>query len=714
MPSHANSIAHSRLADLIHHAEFALAGLSRLTAPWADLLIRFSLAQAFWVSGILKLRDWDTALNLARYEYPVPFMDPTTAAYLGVVIELLAPMLLLLGLATRFAALSLFVLTLVMQSYYLALDTHLFWMFTLAAYCLRGAGSLSLDAALDQGIKHIPLPFVASIHQGFQTLRQAYAPRHIDVLRVWLAAGLVLAAYAAAPADWPWLPLKSYEAMPAGPSLIIAAGLFLGLGTRVAALALIVLVIHLGMAGQASIHLGWLLPQLMLLALTGGGALTLDTLLRGSLERRIPGLAPMTDTALAKLPHVVIVGAGFGGIACAKGLRHAPVRVTIIDRHNYHLFQPLLYQVATAGLTPSDIATPIREVFREQRNVTVLLGTVQAVDSAERVIKIGEPDQTLHYDYLVIATGASHSYFGRDEWARFAPGLKRIEDAADVRRRILLAFEHAEASEDAAEQHAQMTFIIVGGGPTGVELAGAIAELARFGMQRDFRRIDPREAKVILVQSAPRLLPSFSEALSQEAQRALEALGVEVRTGSRVTSITAQGAEVDRLHLEARTVLWAAGVMASPAATWLGAQADKAGRIVVDEHLAVPGHAGVYAIGDTAASLAWRGELVPGLAPAAKQAGQYVARVVIARVLESTTPAPFRYQHLGSLATIGRKAAVADFGFIRISGALAWWLWGGIHVFFLVGMRNRISVIWDWVWAYLTFRSGTRLITDQS
>jgi NADH dehydrogenase/putative oxidoreductase len=405
----------------------------------------------------------------------------------------------------------------------------------------------------------------------------------------------------------------------------------------------------------------------------------------------------------------VIVGAGFGGIACAAGLRRARVAVTLIDRANFHLFQPLLYQVATAALSPADIAMPVRPLFREAFNTRVLLGTVTAVDHERRCVAVD--GRELGYDYLVLATGATHGYFGRDEWQANAPGLKRIEDATEIRRRILTAFERAESAEDPAEREALLTFLIVGGGPTGVELAGAIAELARHGMEKEFRSFDPAQARVILVQSGPRVLPAFDESLSQVARQSLERLGVEVRTDSRVEHIDAEGVRVSGELIRSRTVLWAAGVVASPAARWLSAPADRAGRVVVDERLAVPGMAGVFAIGDTAASSAWNGEPVPGLAPAAKQAGAYVARSIRATVEGRPAPPPFRYRHLGNLATIGRKAAVVSFGGLRLWGAPAWWLWGLVHVGFLVGVRNRLATLVNWFWAYLTFRVAVRLIT---
>jgi NADH dehydrogenase/putative oxidoreductase len=348
-------------------------------------------------------------------------------------------------------------------------------------------------------------------------------------------------------------------------------------------------------------------------------------------------------------------------------------------------------------------------LFRDSLNTRVLLGTVTGVDTQRKRVMLGA--QELPYDYLVLATGAAHSYFGKDQWAPFAPGLKRIEDATEVRRKLLTAFELAEATEQAAERDALLTFVIVGGGPTGVELAGAIAELAHFGMDKEFRRFDPASARVVLVQSASRILPTFNEQLSAVAQRSLEKLGVEVLTNSRVEHIDSDGVLINGKRIASRTVLWAAGVMASPAATWLNCERDSAGRVKVDSDLTVPGLPGVFAIGDTALSAGWKGQPVPGLAPAAKQGGQYAARRICELIDQKAAHAPFQYRHRGSLATIGRKSAVADFGFIKLWGAPAWWLWGIVHVGFLVGVRNRVSTVVNWFWAYLTFRSGIRLIT---
>ena len=508
------------------------------------------------------------------------------------------------------------------------------------------------------------------------------------------------------------LPVRTAAHFPA--PLLVAGAWFLalGLGARLTSVVLLVALIGMQVTDpRLSEDWYWMLA-LALLAVTGAGAASLDALIERSLKRIFPQLDGKPAFSLEGLPRVVIVGAGFGGLTCAGRLSRMPVRVTLINRHNYHLFQPLLYQVATAGLSPGDIATPIRGLFREQFNTEVLFGEVTGVDAVRKEVLMGE--QRVPYDYLVLATGASHSYFGRDEWAPYAPGLKRVEDATEVRRRVLTAFELAEATEDEEQRRSLLTFLIVGGGPTGVELAGAIAELARHGMEKEFRRFDPASARVLLVQAAPRILPTFLEGLSAKAKEALERLGVEVMLNSRVERIDEAGVTVSGVRIPSRTVLWAAGVVASPAAKWLQAPADNAGRLKVGGDLSVPGLPNVFAIGDTALSTAWNGQPVPGLAPAAKQAGQYVAELIRARVEGRREPGSFRYVHLGSLATIGRKAAVADFGWLKVWGAPAWWLWGAIHVGFLVGLRNRMSVMFDWFWAYLTYRSGTRLITGGS
>ncbi|MGO8920398.1 MAG: NAD(P)/FAD-dependent oxidoreductase [Stellaceae bacterium] len=407
--------------------------------------------------------------------------------------------------------------------------------------------------------------------------------------------------------------------------------------------------------------------------------------------------------------RVVILGAGFAGLSVARGLARAPVDIVLIDRHNYHVFQPLLYQVATAGLSPADIAAPIRAILRRQRNAGVVLGTVTGIDTAGRAVLLGE--RRIAYDQLVVATGARHSYFGHDDWERVAPGLKTLDDATAIRRKILLALELAESSDDAAERRRLMTFVIIGAGPTGVELAGAIAELTRVALAADFRTIDPAMCRIVLVEAGPRVLPAFPERLSAVAGQALERLGVELCLGSAVMACRTDGVMAGDHFIASRTLLWAAGVAASPAALWLDAAHDRSGRVTVRPDLTLPGHSEIFVIGDTAHVTDAAGKPLPGIAPAAKQQGEYVARVLRAALAGRTPPVAFRYRHLGSLATIGRKSAIADFGALRLSGRLAWLLWGAIHIYFLIGFRNRLTVMLDWLWAYVTFQRGARLIT---
>jgi NADH dehydrogenase len=404
----------------------------------------------------------------------------------------------------------------------------------------------------------------------------------------------------------------------------------------------------------------------------------------------------------------VIVGAGFGGLSAAKALARAPVEVTIIDQHNYHLFQPLLYQVATAALSPADIASPIRSVLARQRNATVVLAEVSAVYLERRQVVAEE--RLVGYDFLIVATGARHAYFGHDDWARHAPGLKRIDDATYLRRRILLAFEKAESETDPERRRALLNFVVVGGGPTGVEMAGAIAELARKALKSDFRTIDPGSARVILVEAAPRLLTPFDPRLSEAARRSLERLGVEVRLGAAVTDCDADGVVIGQERIAAATIIWGAGVMASPAGLWLGAKTDRAGRVEVQPDLSIPGHPEVFVIGDTALARSGDGPPLPGIAPVAKQQGVYVARLLVDRLAGRQT-APFRYRDFGILATIGRKHAVIQWGPIRLSGFFAWLLWCFAHIYFLIGFRNRLAVVLNWGWNYFTFQRGTRLIT---
>lgn len=408
-------------------------------------------------------------------------------------------------------------------------------------------------------------------------------------------------------------------------------------------------------------------------------------------------------------PRVVIIGAGFGGLAAAKALKNAPVDVTLIDRRNHHLFQPLLYQVATAGLAPNQIATPIRAIVRHQKNVSVELGTVEAIDTAKREVVLG--DRRVAYDFLIVATGARHAYFGHDAWEEFAPGLKTLEDATEQRKRILLGFERAELEPAAAERAALTTFVVIGGGPTGVETAGAIAELAKKALARDYRRIDPKSARIILLEAAPRILTNFPEDLSANAKHALEKLGVEVRLGKAVTHVDETGVTLGDEHIASRTVIWAAGVQSSPAARWLNIPADRAGRAIIAGKLRAPGHDNIFVIGDCAAVNDASGRPLPGVAPVAKQQGVYAARVIKAQFEGNPLTEPFAYIDYGNLATVGRKAAVADFRGFRLTGFIGWLLWCAAHIYYLIGFKNRIAVALDWTWSYLTFDRGARLIT---
>ncbi|MBZ9768109.1 NAD(P)/FAD-dependent oxidoreductase [Mesorhizobium sp. CA6] len=408
---------------------------------------------------------------------------------------------------------------------------------------------------------------------------------------------------------------------------------------------------------------------------------------------------------------VVVVGAGFGGLELTRALAGAPVRITMIDKRNHHLFQPLLYQVATTSLATSEVAWPIRHLLRRRKDVTTLLGNVTGVDRAGKRVLL-EDGGSIPYDTLVLATGARHAYFGHDEWEPFAPGLKTLEDATTIRRRILLAFEQAERETDPAKRQALLTLAIVGGGPTGVELAGTIVELAHDTLRGEFRHIDPSQARVVLIEAGDRILANFAPQLSDYARKALERLGVTVELGRPVTHLDAEGVVFGDARLSARTIIWAAGVAASPAAEWLGAPADRAGRVVVEPDLTVPGSPDIFVIGDTAHVLRPDGKPVPGVAPSAKQEGKHVAATIKARLAGDTAMRPFQYRHDGDLATIGKRAAAIDFGWIKLTGWLAWWLWGIAHIYFLIDFRNRLAVSLSWLWIYFTGQRSARLITQ--
>jgi NADH dehydrogenase len=407
-------------------------------------------------------------------------------------------------------------------------------------------------------------------------------------------------------------------------------------------------------------------------------------------------------------PRVVIVGAGFGGLFAARSLARVAADVTLMDRHNYHLFQPLLYQVAVAALPPSDIAWPVRSILSGQKNATVLMDEVTGIDASLRhvVTRGGE----IEYDYLVVASGSTHSYFGHSDWAEIAPGLKSIDDATLIRRKILMAFERAEMTSDAALRDRLLRFVIVGAGPTGVELAGTIAELAQHTLARDFRNIDPRSAKIVLVEAGAHVLPVFHESLRDYARRALEKLGVELRLGAAVTQCDSEGVVIGSERLEAATVIWAAGVAASPVGRWLGLETDRGGKVAVGPDLAIPAQPNIFVVGDAARVLDGQGKPIPGIAPAAKQQGRYVASVIARRIGGGAPVAPFRYRHAGNLATIGRQSAVIEFSFLRLKGWIAWWIWGIAHIYFLVGVPSPLMVSIRWLWEYLTYSRGARLI----
>ena len=666
----------------------AAAGLGRVMEigawPWLDLVIRVQLA------------IWGVSLGLG--EGMAPFGIEGSPGGSAAILILLASLLLSLGLATRMAALALLVLSFALGMPTLAQPLQLAGPILFGWYLVMGSDAVSLDRVIYRGVTDMPLPLASPFSRLCAGSTDYVGPLFRLLLR-FAAAWALLQGVAL---DFMLADFGLVERIIAG---LLVAGLF----TRVASIPLILVALSAEAMGPAQQpYLEWAM-LLGILLLRGPGGIALDRLIDGQVTRLLEAQKAALRAIRGRLPRVVIVGAGFAGLAAARKLADAPCRITLIDRRNYHLFQPLLYQVATATLSPADIAVPIRPLFRDQDNVRVRLGRVTDVDTKGHRVLIG--GETVAYDYLVLATGARHNYFGNDAWEPCAPGLKKIDDATEMRRRFLLAFERGECSSDPEEQAAYLTFVIVGGGPTGVELAGAIGELAQHGMHGDFRNIDPRQARIILVQSAPRILPNFPEVLSQSTTRSLEQLGVEVRIDAKAETIDSGGVVVNGERIRARTVFWAAGVIASSAAKWLGTEADRAGRVRVGPDLGVPGHPEIFVAGDTAWSDSWDGKPMPGIAPAAKQGGDYVAEVIKARLGLRAAPPPFRYNHTGNLATIGRKAAVADLGWIRLSGALAWWFWGAVHVYFLTSGRNRLSVALEWFWAYLTFRRSTRLIT---
>jgi NADH dehydrogenase FAD-containing subunit/uncharacterized membrane protein YphA (DoxX/SURF4 family) len=653
--------------------------------PIVDALARIGAGKTFLVSGMLRVGDWPIAMELSRPEYALGWLDPA--------VELTASILFMLGLLTRATAALMLGLSLAAQFSYRMADAHLLWAALFAWYVVFGAGPISVDAAIAGGLRDGPLPFADRAMVLAETISTRFGPPFKAALRVWLALAIVGVASSS------WLPVDSFASPSKIGSWVVAVLLGLGLGTPLVSGALALICAGASMMVGASLFYASLL--FLLLAFSGAGRWSLDAWLRGLVER-----PPMLT---GRRQHVVIVGAGFGGMRCASGLKNEAVDVTLIDRNNYHLFQPLLYQVATAGLSPADIAFPIRALFRDNRAIRVLRGTVTGVNAARRTVMVD--GREIGYDHLVLATGATHGYFGHEEWSVHAPGLKHVEDAIAIRARVLSAFERAEAAIDPADRMRLLTFVICGAGPTGVELAGAIADLAHFGLSDEFRSIDPTSARVVLVQAGPRVLPTFPENLSLAAQASLEKMGVEVRLNSRMEKVDADGVLVNGEAISAGTTLWAAGVVASPVAQWLGQEPDSTGRLQVGPDLSVPGHPEIFGIGDTVSVAAWNGRQAPGLAPAAKQAGAYVAEALCARIYGDPPPPPFHYRHWGSLATIGRKSAVVDLGRLTRSGAVAWWFWGTVHLLLVVGLRNRASVFLGWIWSYATYRVGVQLIT---
>lgn len=687
--------------------------------PFSDLAIRFFIGMWFLRSGLVKAADWDMALVLAAQEYPVSWMSPANAAVTGLAIELIGPVLLIAGLFTRPAALAMAALTLVSQAVYVPTTTNLIVSAMLIWYVFHGPAAFSLDKVMALGLKSSAVPLARPAIVAGEWSREHLAPVFMAMVRVWLGVSLLAYAEVIEPpiAVLTWLPLTIFYGFPDWLALVVAAFFFTGFGAVIVSYGLFFLIAAFMIAGA---HPNITFFPFLFLAIyetKGAGVLSVDRAILAWLEKNILFDRDYSEIP-ARWPHIVVVGAGFGGLAAVARLKRLPVRITLIDKRNYHLFQPLLYQIATATLNPADIAAPIRSLFKGDGNVRVLKGGVTGIDAEAATLTYGE-GRELQYDRLILATGATHSYFGKDEWGAFAPGLKTIEDGVAVRASILNAFEEAEASDDEARIKRLLTFVIVGAGPTGVELAGAIAELSKVSVEREFRTIDPASARVILVQSGERILPAFPEELSMKAAQSLEELGVEIRTGARVTDIAETHVCIgDEVTLETETVLWAAGVAASPAAQWLDAKSDRAGRAEVNNHCRVIGADGeayenIFAIGDTALSSAWDGKPVPGLAPAAKQSGIYVSRVIEAELLGKPCPGAFTYKHQGSLATIGRKSAVADFGAFKMSGALAWWLWGLVHVGFLSGARNRVTVVINWGWSFFAKHSGVRLITGK-
>lgn len=726
---------HSRKARLIQEWIFwlesggaYLKSLSSWITPLFDLVLRIYLGQIFLISGILKLSDWQTALYLSKNEYPVSWMDPVVAAYTGMSIELIGAAFLILGLLTRVSAFALLILLMVVQLEYQLLNTQTIWMLILGWYIIFGPGKLSLDHLM-RGIQDSAILLSRNLYILYQEITRFVGPFYKLAVRFWIGTIMVTAGWLVLrsigdsypypvlgyqyPGSWFSLIQSHWQEM-----LLVVSGLgfALGLFTRLLSLACLVGLLWLWMmpidvsTSQSNEAMAWFY-LLGLMLLYGPGALSLDHGLQKSIKHWLKQKLNKIRGKQEHLPQVVIIGGGFGGVAAAKALKSTSCRITLIDRHNYHLFQPLLYQVATAGLSPAEIAAPIRSLFDDQPNINIVLGEVVGVEKNNKSVRL-KNGSSVPFDYLILATGAQHSYFGQDQWAQFAPGLKKMEDALSIRQKMLTSFELAENTKDPSKHEALMTLVVVGGGPTGIELAGAFAELAYQGMDKEFRHINPKNAKIYLIEAGPRLLGVMPESLSRFTEKALTHLGVMVLLNTKVEKIDENGIIANGETIASKNVFWAAGVQASPAGKWLDAKVDKAGRLEVNEDLSVAGCPQTYAIGDTVVVNAWHGKPMPGLAPAAKQSGKYVAKVIQRHIEGLSPPKPFKYQHYGSLATIGRSLAVIDFGPFQLSGTLAWWFWGGIHLFFLNNMRNRVMVMLQWFWSYLTFKKSSRIIYE--
>src|SRR5260221_12502704 len=583
---------HQRLSTALVWLGDAIGFLSRTAWPLVDLLIRIWIGKSALILSVLISTDWTTVVRMAEGSYPIPDLSLGSTALLSQVYWLTA-VSLIVGLATRVGAAVLLALTVASHIRVPALDLNLFWMALLAYYVLLGADRLSLDRLLSQGLKNSPLPQAGALITLLDATRPALTGIYLLALRVALMLTMLLAGGHMATAMMTttveiraWLPLSSATLLFGNEGVAWALLIGGGLATRATALLGVVMISYHEMSGSdVSFPFYWTVLLLLLVA-KGPGPFSLDGAILAGLRRGLLELSGKPAWTLKGLPRVVIVGAGFGGIACARALRHAPASITLIDRHNYHLFQPLLYQVATAALSPADIAIPIRAIFRDQFNAKVMLATVTGLDTERR--EVLTDGLNLPYDHLVIATGATHSYFGQDAWAPYAPGLQRVDDATLVRRLVLDAFEHAEVAASEAERRRQLSFVIVGGGPTGAELAGAIAELARVGMEKDFRNFDPATAETILVQAGPRLLPTVSESLAEAARRSLADIGVKVFLNSEGRLIDAEGVMGPARRIYSKNVLWAAVVAASPAAQGLNPEADEAGRVKVQPDLSVP------------------------------------------------------------------------------------------------------------------------------